>query len=124
MAFAGASTNGSASWAQLRGGERLQHAYRFKTFQPQRCGLISISVIVSASGSLHRLVRRHNHLEADSLSAENDLLFFPSLHELLIIISREFGHEFIPSGTDAGVAVSNIRKTSITVFGKLTRRLG
>jgi len=28
-----------------------------KTFQPQRCGLISISVIATASGWLHRLVR-------------------------------------------------------------------
>jgi hypothetical protein len=26
LAFAGASTNGSASWEQLRGGERMQHA--------------------------------------------------------------------------------------------------
>src|SRR6266487_767872 len=35
------------------------------------------------------------------------------------MISRESGHEFIPSGTNAGVAVSNIRKTFIAVFGKL-----
>jgi hypothetical protein len=29
LAFAGASTNGNASWEQFRGGERLQHGYRF-----------------------------------------------------------------------------------------------
>ena len=45
--------------------------------------------------------------------------FFPSLHESLIIISREFGHELVASGTNAGVAVSNICKTSIAVSGKL-----
>jgi len=45
--------------------------------------------------------------------------FFPRLHESLIIISRELGHELVASGTNAGVAASNIRKTSIAVFGKL-----
>src|SRR5689334_21266131 len=45
--------------------------------------------------------------------------FFPSLHEALIIISREFGHEVVTSGTKAGVAVSNVRKRSIAVFGEL-----
>ena len=46
-------------------------------------------------------------------------LLFPSLHESLIIIGRECGHELIASEAHAGVAVSNISKTSISTFGKL-----
>ena len=47
-------------------------------------------------------------------------LFFPSLHESLIIIGCECGHELVARGTHASVAVSNIRKATITItIGKL-----
>ncbi|MGB7745948.1 MAG: hypothetical protein WBN75_01505 [Verrucomicrobiia bacterium] len=45
--------------------------------------------------------------------------FFPSLHGCLVSIRREFGDELVASGTHAGVAVSNIRKTAIAILGKL-----
>src|SRR5262245_7492481 len=44
---------------------------------------------------------------------------FPDLHKTSIEISRELGHELIACGTDAGVAVRNVRKTCVTIFRKL-----
>jgi hypothetical protein len=35
------------------------------------------------------------------------------------MIGRECGYELVASGTHAGVAVSNVGKTSIAIFGKL-----
>jgi len=35
------------------------------------------------------------------------------------MIGRECGYELVANGTHAGVAVSNVGKTSIAIFGKL-----
>jgi hypothetical protein len=43
----------------------------------------------------------------------------PSLHGSLIIIGRERSYELVASGTHAGVAVSNVGKTSSAILGKL-----
>src|SRR6266481_1761111 len=45
--------------------------------------------------------------------------FLPSLHRFLIVIGGERGYELVASGTHAGMAVTNVRKTSIAIFGKL-----
>src|SRR5260370_23622564 len=47
------------------------------------------------------------------------LALFPGLHELLIIVGRESGDEFVGGGSNSGVAVSNSGEASIDVFRKL-----
>ena len=46
-------------------------------------------------------------------------LLFPNLHESLIRIGCESGHELVAGWSDACVAVSNVRKTFIAIWGKL-----
>ena len=46
-------------------------------------------------------------------------LSFPSLHESLIMIGRESGHELVANLTDARMAVSYVSKTFVAVCGKL-----
>src|SRR5262245_33225574 len=89
--------------------------------------MTSVASPASARSSLFTALASSSTIAANILSICNATarfqelvqLFFPGLHELLIILSRKFGHELIAGETNTGVAVSNICKTSVAIFGKL-----
>ena len=87
-----ASTNGNASWEQLRGGERLQHAYRFCLEHRLNAG--SLKNFPAPSGLDFAGMAEHYYLVCNSLVNE--------LHQNLVL--ERFCKEAKRSRIECGLA--------------------